>query len=348
MRVSFIVKIVTICLVIAVTSCSAFAKTETIDFSAKALLPDNQKNQGKSYFDLRMKPGQNQTIEVRVSNHSLKSMKIKIECNTAFTGSNGLIDYSENTKRDESMFIDISDIVKLEKNHIVIPASSSVNVPLHIRMPDESYNGILLGGVRISQVEDEQKLPDPKSIAIRNEYVYVIGLKLSQTNVVLKPELHLKYAKPILTNGHTAIAVNIQNAAAIDAQNIKLTVKIYKQGSDTPIRTVEKINISMAPNSNFDFPVEWQDQAIKPGKYRVDVMAESPDVHWEEEAYFEVSKEEASQVNEEAIVIVKTCPVWLKTIAIIALCMVALAGSYWMGYSRRRKKDSNQLDGDKW
>ncbi len=322
-----------ICILIAFFFSHTVLADDAVNFSAKALLPKNQKATGKSYFDLEMKPQQQQTIEIMAYNSSSESMNIKLEFNTAFTGVNGLIDYTDNNYRDESMFIAISDIVKLKTDVVTIPAKSSAAVPLTIKMPSDTYDGILLGGIRITQIDSI--VEESKNITLNNKYAYVIGVKLSETDAIVRPKLHLKYAKPMLINGHTGIAVNIQNDQAMDAQDLKITTKVYSTGSQIPIREVEKEGVCLAPNSNFDFPIEWQDKEIKPGKYGVHVTAENSDLHFDEEIAFEVKGDEASQINEDAVVIARHMPAWLVTLLKAFLLVCVLAVGFFIGYYKK-------------
>jgi hypothetical protein len=58
---------------------------EGADYSVKAVLPDNQLDREKSFYDLRMKPGQKETIQLQVNNYSDKEQTYNISVNTAQT-----------------------------------------------------------------------------------------------------------------------------------------------------------------------------------------------------------------------------------------------------------------------
>ena len=74
---------------------SGYAQEGDVEFSVKALIPDNQIDTKKSYFDLRMKPKQKQEIETILYNSSDEEMNIKISVYNATTNQNGLIVYED-------------------------------------------------------------------------------------------------------------------------------------------------------------------------------------------------------------------------------------------------------------
>lgn len=55
---------------------AAAGQTDGIGYYVRAVLPDNQISNNLSYFDLRMQPGQSQTLEVEVVNESDKVITV--------------------------------------------------------------------------------------------------------------------------------------------------------------------------------------------------------------------------------------------------------------------------------
>ena len=65
---------------------------ETMAYSVKANIPENQINKTLTYFDLKMEPNQRQDITLTVSNSSDEKATILISPNVAMTNQNGVID----------------------------------------------------------------------------------------------------------------------------------------------------------------------------------------------------------------------------------------------------------------
>ena len=80
---------------------SGYAQEGDVEFSVKTIIPDNQVDTKKSYFDLRMKPEQKQEIETILYNSSDEEITINISVHSATTNQNGLIVYEQDAKMDQ-------------------------------------------------------------------------------------------------------------------------------------------------------------------------------------------------------------------------------------------------------
>lgn len=128
-----------------------------MNFSVNTVIPENQIDKSKTYFNLKMNSDQQQDITVTLKNDTKKDITIAVGVNTAKTNSNGVVEYGKSSiKNDSSLKYAISDIVK-GPSSVTIPANSSKNVVFHITMPKKSFDGILLGGLTFQQKSSESK-----------------------------------------------------------------------------------------------------------------------------------------------------------------------------------------------
>lgn len=105
--------------------CNNKSTAAEMNFSVKTVMPDNQIDKSKTYFNLKMNSGQQQDITVTLKNDTKKDITVEVGVNTAKTNSNGVVEYGKSSiKNDSSLKYNISDIVK-GPSSIVIPASSS-------------------------------------------------------------------------------------------------------------------------------------------------------------------------------------------------------------------------------
>ncbi|WP_249596877.1 WxL protein host-binding domain-containing protein, partial [Peribacillus frigoritolerans] len=88
---------------------------------------------------------------------------------------------------------------------IVIPGKETKKVPFTIQMPKESFDGIILGGFYVHEVNKEEKKKENNKVQIKNEFSYVIGVKLTGTDEVVKPKLKLNEVQEGLMNYLTVI-----------------------------------------------------------------------------------------------------------------------------------------------
>jgi len=306
-----------------------------LNFGVSAVIPENQIDKNQTYFDLRMEPNEEQTLEVNLRNDTKEDVVIHVDVNTAMTNNNGVIDYSQTDfERDDSLEIDIEDLVEYDQE-VTIEAESTKTFEIHLNMPDEEIDGILLGGIYFQEKENEDSSTDEGQIS--NKFAYVIGLKLSMNDTEVHPELTLNAVQPTQVNYRNVVTANIQNTKPVIVSSLKVNASIFKENGQDPLYTSEKDDLRMAPHSNFDYAIPLDNQEFKPGKYRVEVQAKTDEGEWEWTEYFTIEKDEAKEYNEQAVDLKQDYTTWYIVGGIIAL-IILLAVFYWLGTRKRTKE----------
>lgn len=290
---------------------SVHGSESDVGFSVRAIIPKNQIDPMKSYFDLKMKPGQKQVIKIQVFNSSSQEETIEMDITFATTNRNGLIDYSEtdSKRKDESLKFPLTEIAKTENREIVIPAGKSKIVPITISLPKQKFNGVILGAAHFKKQLKETNEHSTSGVEIKNQYAYVVGIKLTETTEEVLPDLHLKYIQPKLINYRTAVVANIQNSEAVIVENMDVTAKIYKKGSIKLLYSTNKQDLNLAPNSNFEYPIDLKNDPFKPGTYRLKMKSIIGTQIWEWDEVFTVGKVE-NNLNEKALELNKSYLWW--------------------------------------
>lgn len=315
---------------------SVRATESDVGFSVRATIPNNQIDRMKSYFDLKMKPGQKQVIKIQVFNSSSKEETIEVDVTFATTNRNGLIDYSETDRKkiDESLKIPLTELAKIDNTEIVIPAGKSKIVPITITMPKKKYDGVILGAAHFKKkLKDTNEKSSKGGVEIKNQYAYVVGIKLCETTNEVLPDLHLKYIKPTLINYRTAVVANIQNSEAVIVENMSVNAEIYKKGSTKLLYSTNKIDLNMAPNSNFDYPIDLKNDPLKSGTYRLKMKAIIGTQVWDWDEFFVIGKE-AKNLNEKALELNKSYLWWF-----VGGGILLLVGLLFFIAKKRKKKD---------
>ncbi|MET3195139.1 DUF916 and DUF3324 domain-containing protein [Bacillus sp. OAE603] len=319
---------------------SVQASPNIVDFSVQAKIPENQIDKTKSYFDLKMDPGQLQVVEIEVfNNNSTKIETFIADVTFATTNDNGLIDYSPKSvkKVDQSLKFPIVDLVNEPHKEIVIPPGKSKTITFTFKMPNQKFNGVLLGSIHFKKKIDKiETKKTSESIQISNQYAYVIGVKLTETIKKVNPELHLLRIKPKLVNYHTAITANIQNSEPTIVQGMKIEAKIFKDGSNEILYSSNKTGLSMAPNSNFDYAIDLKNNQIQPGIYRLKMKAIIGDQIWVWDEVFKIGNE-AKELNNKAVEI-KQNYFWLYFSVGIFLTLVLSILFFFIAKKGRRKE----------
>lgn len=310
-----------------------------VDFSVKAMIPENQIHRDKTYFDLRMEPGQKQEIKVIVYNSGKEEIQVKVSVVNASTNRNGLIVYEAEKEMDPSLTYPLTDIVTIEKDKITIPANESKTIKATIQMPDKEFDGIILGGLHFEKInENEEKT---RKVQLENQYVYVIGVQLSENDNPVKPELHLRSIEPQLVDYRTAVVCNIQNSKPVIVENLTIHGAVYKKGSKKVLHESKKENIKMAPNSNMDFVIDWENQKLEAGDYLVKVYAVTDEEKWQWEETLTIEKEDEA-LNDQAVELENDHTLWyIIGIVVLVLIIMILLIIIWRLKNEKKANEEN-------
>ncbi|WP_314066491.1 DUF916 and DUF3324 domain-containing protein [uncultured Vagococcus sp.] len=297
-----------------------------IGFGIKATIPDNQIDSQLTYFDLKLEPDSSQQLSVTLTNTTAQEKKIHLIPNRATTNQNGSIDYSqEKAVKDASLAIDFNELIS-EKQLVTLGPKEVKEVAFTLHAPKNAFKGIVLGGLFV--YEDKEKNTETKAeeaIQITNDFSYIIGVKLRSNETEIEPDFVLKTVKPELKNHRTAVVATIQNNQPAIVREMTIVSKITKADSQKEVLSNSKTGIGMAPNSSFDFPIGFQDQALKPGSYHLHLTLTIEDKTWELSRAFDISQNEAHEINNKAVNLEKSPLVMiLMMILIILVCIIIL------------------------
>ncbi|KAF1299370.1 hypothetical protein BAU15_01615 [Enterococcus sp. JM4C] len=289
------------------TTVQAVEKSEDMSYTVTANIPDSQINSAVSYFDLQISPGSKETVFLHLKNSGTEKSTFTILLNQAMTNKNGVIDYSKTqTKLDDSLKYKLADIVSPVKKEVTIDAGKELDVPFEIKMPVEKFEGIILGGFYVQKQSKEEE-PTDEEVIIKNQYAFVVGLSLQNTEAEVVPDLKLVTAKAGLDNSYTAVLANFQNPTASILRKLAIDATITQKGQEKTLYKVDKSGLAMAPNSNFDLPISLNKEAIKPGTYTLHVKASAEDqkYNWTFTKDFTIKSDKARKLNTDAVEVKK-------------------------------------------
>ncbi|MBC1935552.1 DUF916 and DUF3324 domain-containing protein [Listeria grandensis] len=305
-------------------------------FSVKAVLPANQQGDATSYFNLKMKPGQEQELEVALHNATDKDLTIEATANTAFTNGNGIVDYNA-TKRpmDESLKHGFGALTEIAEKEIIVKAKSKAMAKIKVKMPDEEKNGVILGGIVFS--EKEQTTDGAESAKLQNRFSYTIGVVLSQNDTLVKPNLNLGEIKAAQQNYRNKITANLQNDQAVIIRDLAIKAEVFRENGSKALFEQQSEKLRMAPNSNFDYAIHTQDQPLKPGNYTLKLTAASGEDSWAWERDFKIDKETASDLNDTALDLDKGGWSTIGFIAAIIILLGLVIVLFWRQHETKKK-----------
>lgn len=270
-----------------------------IEFSVKAILPDNQRSKEISYYDLRVMPGETQTLNVELTNDTAEDIIVYASANTAITNDNGIVDYSySDAKKDSSAVFTFNEIASIPKE-IVLPKKSNKIVECVINIPKASFDGYVLGGLYFEQKEKKEAKSEG-ALAVGNRFSYVVGVLLSETDMEVRPELALNEVKVTQLNGNNAVIMNIQNKKAAMIKKLQVDAKLYYEDETKPRYENHQKSLTMAPNTNFNYKIDLKDQPFVAGNYIVKIKVNDGYKDWSWERKFEIKEKEAKKYNATA------------------------------------------------
>lgn len=255
-------------------------------FSVETEIPENQIDKTKTYFDLMMKPDQEQILKVRAANSTDENLVIDVSVKSATTNSNGVIEYGESlTALDKSAPADLSEIIQLKDG------GESVELPAKSEKVDET--------------KDKQK-ENTNGLAIENRYAYTVAVLLRENETVVQPELSLEKVEPTQRNARSVISATLLNHEAAYLQSMKVTANVKNKKTSNVILEKEQEDMQMAPNSIFNFPIPYEENEMEAGTYVLAMTVEGSGKKWQFTKEFTISKEEAKTFNEKDVTVKKT------------------------------------------
>lgn len=293
-------------IILLISPVKIYANESSVTYSVEAVLNDNQINEDISYFDIGVERKEELELEVIINNSSEEDIIVNIANTTAYTNSNGLITYDgEGTEPHESMEYSFSEISSLESEKVQVPALDQETVKIKVEAPEETFDGIILGGLHFSL--DEEYEDAAEGVSIQNRYAYVLGVKIQEKNndTEVEPELLLNSVKPGIINHRTGLQTEFSNTTPVIINELIFEGSVYEEGAEEPLftRTVE--DFSIAPNSTFNFPVMYDNYRLEAGNYTFKSKVKNDNQEWEFEEEFAVTEETADEANEEAVELVE-------------------------------------------
>lgn len=330
--------LVAISLTLGLLITSSVEATETqedeVGYSVQAYLPDNQRDTGVSYFDLLVEPEETYTLQVEIYNHKAQELVVDITPTTASTNRNGLIVYEVQEDFDDSLKYPISELVSIEETQVNVPANETKVVDITLQIPNVPFEGVMLGGLEFKKVLDEDETSD--GVQINNQYAYVIGLQATEDEQADDQNLNLASIKPNLVNYRTAVVARIQNDQPILMSKIDIHAEVFEEGSDNLIKTADLENAQFAPNSTMDFTIDWENEYLEPGDYRLKMVATDTENNeeWTWDEPFSITEEE-SQISEDAVELEEDSWLTPTFFIIVIIVLLIIIGILYYKYKKK-------------
>ncbi|WP_236674781.1 DUF916 and DUF3324 domain-containing protein [Enterococcus sp. BWR-S5] len=327
------------------TSYAEESQSDPLDsgtFTYKVILPENQASEA-GYFDLRMTPGQQQVVQIELNNPSEQTaVTVGVSLSGAKTNANGVLEYGPAAiEKDASLRYDFETIVTGPETVTLAPGETKM-LELAIAMPEEHFDGYIAGGIQLEVVlTEETKKARESQTGIINDYAFLVGMLLSESDSVVEPEITFNRIYVDLANYRNAFFVNFSNTEMGFMSGMTVDFQVMKKGSDEILYDTKKADMRMAPNSMIDFPLTMNGDEMVPGTYTGHVLVTSGERKWEWTQDFEITDEEAEKYNKQDVSLVQERGInWLLIAGIVVGVLLVLILLFVLvhGLNKRHKQ----------
>ncbi|GKT03063.1 DUF916 domain-containing protein [Furfurilactobacillus entadae] len=235
--------------------------------------PSNQHLKNVGYFNLRMKPGQTQTLSMTVINNSNTATTYKVSPNDALTNGNGVITYDKyKPKTGSTGGPTFQDVNQTKPFKVTVPANGKKVVQTKIKMPKKSFDGIILGGITLQQVGDlNTKKTTKQGLTLNNRFTYQMGVVLNEKDTKVDPMVTMGTPELITDDRQAYVEVPLNNKTknVLSDVTVKATVK---RGSKVQQElTTTREHMMMAPQTTMKMKLDAATKTLRPGNYTVKV-----------------------------------------------------------------------------
>ncbi|EOL49886.1 DUF916 and DUF3324 domain-containing protein [Enterococcus caccae] len=307
-----------------------------LGYTVTLVQSNTQIDPNKSYFYVKTTPGEAQTLEVRVKSTKKENVHIKIYGTNAITGDGGTIEYSDDkTYFDSTLKEPVTSMIKIANPDITIGNYEEKTVKIQLTPPKEKYDGVKMGAIVFALDQGEKA----KS-GVTTEFSYRVGLITSGSGDEFNnaQTLNLNSAKASIKRGKKMVLANLQNPEPKVLENLSIVGTMTKKGTTEVVKRKSVENYSMAPNSSFDFEMDWGIANLPSGTYTLKLDASNDYQEWQLSKDFTITNQQAKKMNEESAFKIIT-PTWIKGSAIFLLVVTVLIVSLTLF---RRKKWEKQ------
>lgn len=272
-----------------------------------------------------------------------------LQLNNATTNDSGTIDYSDRggkVKRDNSLKLSLTDVAEVPKE-VIVKANSKEVVKIKLNMPSQEFKGMILGGIRVTTPDEEDKADKEKGggMKIKNKVAYSVGINLTESDDKVKAALDLIKVFPGQTAGRNVVKANIQNNQPTVLEDIEYYGEVTKQGNDKVLHKASAEKYRFAPNSNFNFDISWESQPFKAGKYTLNMRAESKETNqkWKWSKDFEITENESKKFNKTAVDLDQDNTKLYIIIGVIALILLIILVAVFI-IIKKKKEEERRLE----
>lgn len=298
-------------------------------YSASAIPSTHQTEGIESFFDIRWTPSYTEKFGIFITNNSDKDQTYQIQVNKARTNKNGIIDYSDTSPESKSSKYQLSKMIQLPKE-VTVPAGQSQKVEGSLSFPQDSFNGILMAGIHVSE-----KKSQANQSAVSNTVSYNLPFVVRGDSDV-RPDAKLTLKKVSLkafSSTQSSLDVELSNEEATLLKDSQFQAEIINKRSGKVI-VKQSSKLDLTPETDFVYPVKLP-KSLPAGDYQLVLKVTHGKDNWEFKRSLHVTGAEAKSIQQRAGVKDYSLLIYVFLILVIIIIFVIL---FLVRKTRKRNK----------
>lgn len=277
-------------------SLTGVATENQADFSVNAEQSAYQVDKSKTYFDLSLPVNESVRLVIHVTNNSEEAIEVAGELSPATTNINGVVEYGKTQNQlTSSVPFDITKVASFEKEKQTIAPKQTVDFVVNVSVPTKDYAGIVAGGITLRDVTEEKTSDETKGM-FKNKFAYAIALLVHGDKTPVENTVTLKEVTPTQVNSRNVVSAAIENKTANYINKVSIEASVT-DASGKEVLSEKKEDMQIAPSSLFQFPIYYEKQAMKAGKYTLTMTVRSEKQEWQLKKSFTITEEKATALN---------------------------------------------------
>ncbi len=299
------------------------------NFGVAAVLPSNQINRERHYYDLVVAPGSTQTLTLAIQNTDTGTQRFKVSTNRATTSATGTIDYGQHAPaKPKTLGVDIETLLPKAKTYSLAPHTTK-QIHLKLTAPKSAWTGVLLGGIRVEKLTGTKVAGS--ALTVRAAETIPLQLRATKTLPPLTPKLTFSGISVHPSANGTQIGVRLTNAVPAITTGVNVHASVYRAHVKKASLQKDANDLKFAPNSEMTLPLSAEPSTLAAGKYRLAVTATKGDQHWHWRKSFTIK----SAVTKTKQTATKTAPARATPLWVGGLLIAIVAVLGWIAWHLR-------------
>ncbi len=310
-------------------------------FTIEAVPNKYQTNKSLTYFDVMLGANKTSTLQVKVTNQTNKVITLLAQPNTGYTSDSGTESYDKsNLNAKESSASYQLQTLFGGNQQVTVPAKASKIVSFNLKMPAQAFDGVMEGAFYFLRTDTNQSSSKSKGLTINNRFAMALGVVVRSTGIADKADFKLgkiDVGRISADKFSPAVKVNIINPAKTWTRGMKITSQVTKDGK--VLYETNKTEAGMAPQSNFNYAITTNHQALQSGTFHLKMVIELEGKKWVFDKDFTITKERAEAVNKDSVI--EKNYTWIWILVGVLLILLLLYGIYRWGKRQGSKQQTS-------